>query len=73
MALNVEQLKKTKKFYLWELKKEGLTESERAKYLLALKSIEKIIKEKEDSRERGKHKKFIACDHKDRIAERRFN
>ena len=64
VALNVEQLKKTKKFYLWELKKEGLTESERSKYLLALKSIEKIIKEKEDSRERGKHKKFIAYDHK---------
>ncbi|MBA7541304.1 hypothetical protein ES705_33615 [subsurface metagenome] len=64
MALNVEQLKKTKKFYLWELKKEGLTESERSKYLLALKSIEKIIKEKEDSRERGKHKKFIRYDHK---------
>ena len=64
MALNVEQLKKTKKFYLWELKKEGLTESERSKYLLALKSIEKIIKEKEDSRERGKHKRFIAYDHK---------
>ena len=64
MALNVEQLKKTKKFYLWELKKEGLTESERSKYLLALKSIEKIIKEKEDSRERGKYKKFIPDDHK---------
>jgi hypothetical protein len=64
VALNVEQLKKTKKFYLWELKKEGLTESERSKYLLALKSIEKIIKEKEDSRERGKHKKFIRYDHK---------
>ncbi|MBA7542849.1 hypothetical protein ES705_35173 [subsurface metagenome] len=46
VALNVEQLKQTKKFYLWELKKEGLTESERAKFLLALNSIEKIIKEK---------------------------
>ncbi len=65
MALNVEQLKKTKKFYLWKLKREeSLTESERSKYLLALKSIEKIIKEKEDSRERGKHKKFIRYDHK---------
>ncbi len=53
MALNVEQLKKTKKFYLWELKKEGLIESERSKYLLALKSIEKIIRGKEDLRERG--------------------
>jgi hypothetical protein len=62
--LNVEQLKKIKKFYLWELKKEGLTESKRAKYLLALKSIEKIIKEKERSGEKRKHKRFIAYDHK---------
>ncbi|MBA7575287.1 hypothetical protein ES695_16750 [Candidatus Atribacteria bacterium 1244-E10-H5-B2] len=62
--IKLKSLKQTKKFYLWELKKEGLTESERSKYLLALKSIEKIIKEKEDSRERGKHKKFIAYDHK---------
>ncbi len=44
MALNAEQLEKTKKFYLWELKKEGLTESKRAKYLKALKIVEKIIK-----------------------------
>ena len=56
MALKIEALKKTKKFYLWELKKEGLTESEQSKYLLALKSIEKIIKGKEDLRERRKHK-----------------
>lgn len=47
MSLKIEQLKKTKKFYLGELKKEGLTESERAKYLLALKSIEKIIQKKD--------------------------
>ena len=59
MALTVEALKKTKKFYLWELKKEDLIESERSKFLLALKSIEKIIKEKEDLRERGKHKKAV--------------
>jgi len=64
MALKIEALKKTKKFYLWELKKEGLTENEQSKYLLALKSIEKIIKEKEDLRERGKHKKFVPYDHK---------
>ena len=62
--LNIDQLKKTKKFYLWELKKEDLTESRRARYSLILKSIEKIIKKKEDSRERGKYKKFIAYDHK---------
>jgi len=63
--VKLKSLKQTKKFYLWELKREeSLTESERSKYLLALKSIEKIIKEKEDSRGRGKHKKFIPYDHK---------
>ncbi|GAI63589.1 unnamed protein product [marine sediment metagenome] len=62
--IKLKSLKKTKKFYLWELKKESLTESERSKYLLALESIEKIIKEKEDCQERGKHKKFIPYDHK---------
>jgi len=62
--IKLKTLKQTKNFYLWELKKEGLTGKERASYLLALKSIEKIIKEKEDSRERGKHKKFIPYDHK---------
>ncbi|GAI73300.1 unnamed protein product [marine sediment metagenome] len=50
--IKLKTLKQTQAFYLWELKrKESLTESEREKYLLALKSIEKIIKEKEDSRE----------------------
>ncbi|MBA7528953.1 hypothetical protein ES705_21145 [subsurface metagenome] len=62
--IKLKSLEQTKAFYLWELKKEVLTESERSKYLLALKSIEKIIKEKEDSRERGKYKRFIAYDHK---------
>ena len=61
--IKLKSLEQTKAFYLWELKKEDLTESERSKYLLALKSIEKIIKEKEDSRERGKYKRFIAYDH----------
>ncbi len=51
--VKLKSLKQTKKFYLWELKRgESLTESERSKYLLALKSIEKIIKEKEETRER---------------------
>ncbi|MBA7588023.1 hypothetical protein ES695_10500 [Candidatus Atribacteria bacterium 1244-E10-H5-B2] len=63
-TVKLKSLEQTKAFYLWELKKEGLTESERSKYLLALKSIEKIINEKEDSREKGKHKKSIAYDHK---------
>ena len=47
MSLRIEALEKTKKFYLWELKKEDLIENERSKFLLALKSIEKIIKERE--------------------------
>ncbi|MBA7556087.1 hypothetical protein ES705_48785 [subsurface metagenome] len=65
--IKLKSLEQTKAFYLWELKKEGLTESERSKYLLALKSIEKIIKEREDSRdyrEREKHKKFIPYAHR---------
>ena len=65
--IKLKSLEQTKAFYLWELKKEGLTESEKSKYLLAIKSIEKIIKEKEDSRdyrEKRKHKKSIAYDHK---------
>lgn len=56
MSLKIEALEETKKFYLWELKKEDLTERERSNYLLALKSIEKVIREKEDLRERRKHK-----------------
>ncbi len=65
--IKLKSLEQTKAFYLWELKKEGLTESERSKYLLALKSIEKIIKDKEDSqdyREKRKHKKSIPDDHR---------
>ncbi|MBA7562687.1 hypothetical protein ES695_12420 [Candidatus Atribacteria bacterium 1244-E10-H5-B2] len=62
-TIKLKSLKQTQAFYLWELKKD-LTESERAKFLLALNSIEKIIKEKEGSGEKGKHKKFIVYDHK---------
>ena len=51
-TIKLKSLKQTKKFYLWELKKEGLIESERAKYLLALKSVEKIIREKEACEEK---------------------
>ena len=64
MALKVEALKETRSFYNWKLKDKGLTEKQRNEFLKALKIIEKIIKEKEDSRERGKHKKFIPYDHK---------
>ncbi|MBA7586638.1 hypothetical protein ES708_28641 [subsurface metagenome] len=55
--IKLKSLKQTRAFYLWKLKKEDLTESERSKYLLALKSIEKIIKEKEDS-DKKKNKYF---------------
>ncbi|MBA7567948.1 hypothetical protein ES708_09667 [subsurface metagenome] len=50
--IKLKTLKQTKNFYLWELKRsESLTESEKSKYLVALKSIEKIIKAKEGSGE----------------------
>lgn len=56
-SIKLKTLKQTRNFYLWELKrKESLTESERAKYLVALKSIERVIKEKEKSGEKEKHK-----------------
>ncbi|GAH99096.1 unnamed protein product [marine sediment metagenome] len=64
-TIKLKTLKQTKNFYLWKLKREeSLTESEKSKYLVALKSIEKIIQEKERSGEKRKHKKFIAYDHK---------
>ncbi|GAJ10448.1 unnamed protein product [marine sediment metagenome] len=56
LRLKIETLKQTQAFYIWELKKESLTEKERASYLLALKSIEKIIQEREMSvRKKGKY------------------
>ncbi|MBA7469540.1 hypothetical protein ES707_04811 [subsurface metagenome] len=55
--IKLKALKQTKNFYLWELKREeSLTESEKSKYLVALKSINKIIKEKENSGEKEKKK-----------------
>jgi len=46
--IKLKTLKETKNYYIWNLKrKDSLTESERSKYLVALKSIKKIIKEKE--------------------------
>ncbi len=58
--IKLKTLKQTRNFYIWELKrKESLTESEKSKYITALKSIEKIIKEKENSGEREKHKKAV--------------
>lgn len=55
--VKLKTLKQTKNFYLWELKRsESLTESERAKYLVALKSIDKVIKKKEELNRRVKNK-----------------
>ena len=55
--IKLRSLEKTKRFYLWELKRsESLTESERSKYLVALKSISKIIRERKESGEKEKHK-----------------
>jgi len=55
----LKSLEKTKNFYLWELKRsESLTENEKSKYLLALKSINRIIKEKEESREKERTEYF---------------
>ncbi|MBA7548521.1 hypothetical protein ES705_40982 [subsurface metagenome] len=56
-TIKLKTLKQTKNFYLWELKREeSLTESEKSKYLVALKSIKKIIQEKERSGEKEKSK-----------------
>jgi hypothetical protein len=57
-TIKLKALKQTKNFYLWELKREeSLTESEKSKYLMALKSINKIIREKENSGEKEKNKR----------------
>ncbi|GAI58986.1 unnamed protein product [marine sediment metagenome] len=65
MALiKIKALRETISFYKVELEKEELTERERDKYLKALKIIEKIIKGKERSGEKEKHKEFIAYYHK---------
>jgi len=62
--IKLKSLEQTKNFYKWELKKKNLTEKQRDKFLLALESIEKIIKKKELSGEERRHKKFMAYDHK---------
>ena len=47
--IKLKTLKQTKNFYIWQLKrKESLTENERSKYVTALKSISRIIREKEE-------------------------
>jgi len=46
--IKLKALEKTKSYYVWELKrKESLTENERSKYMVALKSINRVIREKE--------------------------
>ena len=52
--IKLESLKQTKKFYIWALKYEDLTKKRREAYSLALESIEKIIREKEESVEKKK-------------------
>ena len=64
-TIKLKALKQTKNFYLWELKREeSLTESEKSKYLMALKSINKIIREKEYSGEKEKNKRWWSYDWK---------
>jgi hypothetical protein len=50
--MKITALEDTRSFYNMELKKEGLTERERGKYLKALKVIERVIEAKEYFRER---------------------
>jgi len=64
VLIKIKALKETVSFYKVELEKEGLTEKERGKYLKALKIIERIIRGKERSGEKEKHKEFIAYNHK---------
>jgi len=45
-TIKLKSLEQTRNFYKWELKEKDLTEKQRNKYLLALKSIEKIIRGK---------------------------
>jgi hypothetical protein len=59
MPIKLKSLEETRSFYNVELKKKGLTERERDKYLKALKLIEGFIKREEKAGEEGKHKKFI--------------
>jgi len=47
--VKLEALEETRFFYKVELKKEGLTEMERNRYLLALKAIDKHIRGKQNS------------------------
>jgi len=50
-TIKLKSLEQTRNFYKCELKEKDLTEKQRNKYLLALKSIKKIIKAKKLSGE----------------------
>ncbi|MBA7571485.1 hypothetical protein ES708_13248 [subsurface metagenome] len=55
--VKLKTLEQTRNFYLWQLKREeSLTESEKSKFLLALKKIDKVIEEKEEPDKRVKSK-----------------
>lgn len=54
----LKSLKQTKKFYLWALKYEDLTPKRREAYSLALESIEKIIRKKEEPGKKRNHKYY---------------
>ena len=72
VLIKLKALEETRSFYKVELKKEGLTERKRDKYLGALKLIEEHIERKKGSgKEKNKH--LVINDHKNRIAKRRFN
>jgi hypothetical protein len=64
VLIKLRALKETRSFYNWKLKDKGLTKKQRDSFLLALKNIEGIIREKEKAGEKRKHKRFIAYDHK---------
>ncbi|MBA7537422.1 hypothetical protein ES705_29689 [subsurface metagenome] len=49
VLLKLKALEETRSFYKVELKKEGLTEMERNRYLSALKAIDKHIRGKQNS------------------------
>lgn len=56
--IKLKSLEKTKNYYIWELKRcDSLTESERNKYQIALKAINRVIREKENPGKERKHNK----------------
>lgn len=57
-TIKLKSLKQTKNYYLEELKKD-LTEKEKDSYLLALKTIKKIISQKELSGEKKDRQKSL--------------